>query len=57
MPFYILPAYYNMSGGMIMYAKLIIDGDAVYETDEECLRKKEGEKDTEDKESKKERKR
>lgn len=21
-----------------MYAKLIIDGDAVYETDEECLR-------------------
>lgn len=27
-----------------MYAKLIIDGDAVYETDEECLRrKKEGE--------------
>ena len=57
MPFYILPAYYNMSGGMIMYAKLIIDGDAVYETDEECLRKKEEEKDTEDKESKKERKR
>ncbi len=51
MPFYILPAYYNMSGGMIMY------GDAVYETDEECLRKKEEEKDTEDKESKKERKR
>ena len=40
-----------------MYAKLIIDGDAVYETDEECLRKKEEEKDTEDKESKKERKR
>ena len=57
MPFYTLPAYYNMSGGMIMYAKLIIDGDAVYETDEECLRKKEEEKDTEDKESKKERKR
>ncbi len=57
MPFYILPAYYNMSGGMIMYAKLIIDGDAVYETDEECLRKKEEEKDTEDKGSKKERKR
>ena len=32
-----------------MYAKLIIDGDAVYETDEECLRKKEEKKDTEEK--------
>lgn len=37
-----------------MYAKLIIDGDAVYETDEECLRKKEEEKNTEEKGNKKE---
>lgn len=25
-----------------MYAKLIIDGDAVYETDEECLEQRKG---------------
>lgn len=56
MPFYILSAYYNMSGGMIMYAKLIIDGDAVYETDEECMRKKREENDTEEKGKKREQK-
>ncbi len=32
-----------------MYAKLIIDGDAVYETDEECLRQKKEEKETKEK--------
>ena len=36
-----------------MYAKLIIDGDAVYETDEECLRQKKEENGNKDKEREK----
>jgi len=45
-----------MSGGMNMYAKLIIDGDAVYETDEECMRQKKEEKETKEKRNKGEQK-